>query len=79
MKDYKVETILREPVNGYGLSVLVVVAAKNRQQAEETAKREFIALTGLPVTLIKEINAAPIYPNNAESIAGGVRNGKEKD
>lgn len=79
MKDYEAEAILREPVKGYECSVLVVVAAKNRQQAEETAKREFIALTGLPVTLIKEINAAPIYPNNTESIAGGVRDGKEKD
>lgn len=79
MKDYKVETILREPVNGYGRSVLIVVAAKNRQQAEETAKREFIALTGLPATLIEEINAASIYPNDAESVTGGSRDGKEKD
>lgn len=60
MKDYEVEAILREPVKGYGRSVLMVVTAKNRQQAEETAKKEFAALTGLPVTLIKEINAAPI-------------------
>lgn len=60
MKDYEVEAILREPVKGYGHSVLMVVTAKNRQQAEETAKKEFTVLTGLPVTLIKEINAAPI-------------------
>lgn len=79
MKDYKAEVILREPVNGYGRSVLIVVAAKSRQQAEETAKREFVVLTGLSVTLIKEINAAPIYQNNAESMTGGPRDGKEKD
>ena len=79
MKDYKAEVILREPVNGYGRSVLTIVTAKNQRQAEETAKREFVALTGLPATLIEEINAAPIYPNNAESITGGSRDGKEKD
>ena len=60
MKDYEAEAILREPVKGYGHSVLMVVTAKNRQQAEKTAKKEFTVLTGLPVTLIKEINAAPI-------------------
>ena len=60
MKDYEVEAILREPVKGYGRSVLMVVMAKNRQQAEETAKKEFTVLTGLPATLIEEINAAPI-------------------
>lgn len=60
MKDYEVEAILRKLVKGYGRSVLMVVTAKNRQQAEETAKKEFIVLTGLPVTLIEEINAAPI-------------------
>lgn len=60
MKDYEVEAILREPVKGYGRSVLMVVTAKNRRQAEETAKKEFTVLTGLPVTLIEEINAAPI-------------------
>lgn len=60
MKDYEVEAILRDPVKGYGRNVLMVVTAKNRQQAEETAKKEFTVLTGLPVTLIEEINAAPI-------------------
>ena len=79
MKDYEAEAILREPVKGYGCSVLIVVAAKNRQQAEKTAKREFVTFTGLPVTLIKEINTAPIYPNNPESMTGGSRDGKEKD
>ena len=67
MKDYEVETILREPVKGYGRSVLMVVIAKNRQQAEETAKKEFTVLTGLPVTLIKEINAAPIIQTLQEA------------
>lgn len=60
MKDYEIEAILREPVKGYGHSVLMIVMAKNRQQAEEAAKKEFTVLTGLPVTLIEEISAAPI-------------------
>ena len=67
MKDYEIEAILREPVKGYGRSVLMVVAAKNRQQAEETAKKEFTVLTGLPVTLIEEINAAPIIQTLQEA------------
>lgn len=67
MKDYEAEAILREPVKGYGRSVLMVVTAKNRQQAEETAKKEFTVLTGLPVTLIKEINAAPIVQTLQEA------------
>lgn len=67
MKDYEIEAILREPVKGYGRSVLMVVAAKNRQQAEETAKKEFAVLTGLPVTLIEEINAAPIIQTLQEA------------
>ena len=66
MKDYGVEAILREPVKGYGRSVLMVVTAKNWQQAEETAKKEFTVLTGLSVTLIKEINAAPIVQTKTE-------------
>lgn len=66
MKDYEVEAILREPVKGYGRSVLMVVTAKNWQQAEETAKKEFTVLTGLSVTLIKEINAAPIVQTKTE-------------
>lgn len=67
MKDYEVEAILREPVKGYGRSVLMVVTAKNRQQAEETAKKEFTVLTGLSVTLIEEINAAPIVQTLQEA------------
>lgn len=67
MKDYEVEAILREPVKGYGCSVLIVVTAKNRQQAEETAKKEFTVLTGLPVTLIEEINVAPIIQTLQEA------------
>lgn len=67
MKDYEIEAILREPVKGYGRSVLMVVTAKNRQQAEETAKKEFAVLTGLPVTLIEEINAAPIIQTLQEA------------
>ena len=67
MKDYEVEAILREPVKGYGRSVLMVVTAKNRQQAEETAKAEFTVLTGLPVTLIEETNAAPIVQTLQEA------------
>lgn len=67
MKDYEIEAILREPVKGYGRSVLMVVTAKNRQQAEETAKKEFAVLTGLPVTLIEEINAAPIVQTLQEA------------
>lgn len=67
MKDYEIEAILREPVKGYGRSVLMVVTAKNRQQAEETAKKEFTVLTGLPVTLIEEINAAPIVQTLQEA------------
>ena len=67
MKDYEIEALLREPVKGYGRSVLMVVTAKNRQQAEETAKKEFAVLTGLPVTLIEEINAAPIIQTLQEA------------
>ena len=67
MKDYEIEAILREPVKGFGRSVLMVVTAKNRQQAEETAKKEFTVLTGLPVTLIEEINAAPIVQTLQEA------------
>ena len=67
MKDYEVEAILCEPVKGYGRSVLMVVMAKNRQQAEETAKKEFTVLTGLPATLIEEINAAPIVQTLQEA------------
>lgn len=59
-RDYEVEAILREPMPGYGRSVLMIVTAENRAAAEETARKEFTVLTGLPATLIKEIEAAPI-------------------
>lgn len=59
-RDYEVELILRERMPGYGRSVLMVTTAESRDKAIEAARREFTALTGLPQTLIEEIEAAPI-------------------
>lgn len=61
-RDYEVEAILRERLPGYGRSVLMVTTAESRDKAIEAARREFTALTGLPHTLIEEIEAAPIIP-----------------
>ena len=61
-RDYRTEVILRERVPGYGRSVLMVTTAESRDKAIEAARREFKALTGLPQTLIEEIEAAPIIP-----------------
>lgn len=61
-RDYEIEVILRERMTGYGRSVLMVTTAENRDKATEAARREFTVLTGLPVTLIEEIEAAPIIP-----------------
>lgn len=61
-RDYEVEAILRERLPGYGRSVLMVTTAESRDKAIEEARREFTVLTGLPNTLIEEIEAAPIIP-----------------
>lgn len=61
-RDYEVEVILREPMPEYGKSITMVTTAESRENAAEAAKREFVTLTGLPQTLIEEIEAAPIIP-----------------
>lgn len=61
-RDYETEVILRERMPGYGHSVLIVTTAESGDKAIEAARREFTALTGLPQTLIEEIEAAPIIP-----------------
>lgn len=61
-RDYEVEVILREPMPGYGKSITMVTTAVSSKKAAEAAKREFVTLTGLPQTLIEEMEAAPIIP-----------------
>lgn len=61
-RDYEIKVILWERLPGYGRSVLMVTTAENRDKAIEAARREFTTLTGLPQTLIEEIEAAPIIP-----------------
>lgn len=59
-RDYEIEVILRERMPGYGRSVFMVTTAESRDKAIEAARREFTALTGMPQTLIEEIEAASI-------------------
>lgn len=61
-RDYEIKVILWERLPGYGRSVLMITTAESRDKAIEAARREFTALTGLPQTLIEEIEAAPIMP-----------------
>lgn len=59
-RDYEVEAILRERMPGYGRSVLMVVTAESTAAAEGAARREFVALTGPPLSIVESIEAAPI-------------------
>ena len=61
-RDYEAEVMLRERMPGYGRSVLMVTTAESRDKAIEAIRREFTALTGLPQTLIEEIEAASVIP-----------------
>lgn len=58
-EDYNAEVILRERLPEYGRSVMLCVVADSEAEAKEIAKKEFTIFTGLPQSLIENIEAAP--------------------